>query len=33
VRGEARRRGLSVEQLLAAYLARRIMDKVDDDYV
>ena len=33
VRGEARRRGLSVEQLLAAYLARTIMHKVDGEYV
>jgi hypothetical protein len=30
---EARRRGLSVEQLLAAYLARTIMDKVDSEYL
>jgi hypothetical protein len=30
---EARKRNLTVEQLLAAYLARIIMDKVDSDYV
>jgi hypothetical protein len=30
---EARRRGLSVEELLAAYLTRRIMDKVDREYI
>jgi hypothetical protein len=30
---EARRRGLSVEELLAAYLTRTIMDKVDREYI
>jgi hypothetical protein len=33
VRTEAHRRGLSVEELLAAYLTRKIMDRVDDEYV
>jgi hypothetical protein len=33
VRKEAKRRNLSVEQLLAAYLARTIMDKVDSEYI
>jgi hypothetical protein len=32
VRGEAARRGLSVEWLLAEYLARTIMDRVDREY-
>jgi hypothetical protein len=30
---EARRRGVSVEELLAAYLTRSIMDKVDREYI
>ena len=30
---EARRRNMSVEHLLAAYLARKIMDRVDDEYI
>jgi hypothetical protein len=30
---EAQRRGLSVEQLLAAYLTRTIMDEVDREYL
>jgi hypothetical protein len=30
---EARRRGVSVEELLAAYLTRTIMDKVDREYI
>ena len=30
---EAQRRNMSVEQLLAAYLARKIMDRVDDEYL
>jgi hypothetical protein len=33
MRREARKRNLSVEQLLAAYLARTIMDKVDSEYI
>jgi hypothetical protein len=33
VQREAHRRGLSVEQLLAAYLTRTIMDKVDSEYL
>jgi hypothetical protein len=30
---EAQRRNMSVEQLLAAYLARKIMDRVDNEYI
>jgi hypothetical protein len=30
---EAQRRGLTVEHLLAAYLTRKIMDKVDREYL
>ncbi len=33
VQEEARRRNLSVEQLMAAYIARTIMDKVDKEYI
>jgi hypothetical protein len=33
VREEARKRNLSVEQLMAAYIARMIMDKVDKEYI
>ena len=31
VRAEARRRGITVEQLVAAHIARVIMDKVDNE--
>jgi hypothetical protein len=33
VLAEAQRRGLTVEQLLAAYLTRVLMDKVDREYL
>ncbi|MBX6312099.1 MAG: hypothetical protein IRY99_04150 [Isosphaeraceae bacterium] len=33
VQEEALKRNLSIEQLLAAYLARIIMDKVDSEYI
>jgi hypothetical protein len=33
VAAEARKRGVSCEQLLAAYIARLVMDKVDREYL